>query len=85
MITVFLPEQLKKMVGTTTLKVDGVSTVLELIDKLDSMCNGIKARTSNSNFVLFFVNGEDIRFLQDKQTALKSGDEVSIVPAIAGG
>lgn len=36
-------------------------------------------------FVNVYVNGEDVRFLQDRKTALKSGDEVSIVPAIAGG
>jgi molybdopterin synthase sulfur carrier subunit len=36
-------------------------------------------------FVNIFVNDEDIRFLQDTATVVKSGDEVSIVPAIAGG
>lgn len=36
-------------------------------------------------FVNIYVNGEDIRFLQNQQTPLKAGDEVSIVPAIAGG
>ena len=36
-------------------------------------------------FINFYVNEEDIRFLQGAQTALKTGDQVSIVPAIAGG
>jgi molybdopterin synthase sulfur carrier subunit len=36
-------------------------------------------------FVNVFVNDEDIRFLQESETPVKSGDEVSIVPAIAGG
>jgi molybdopterin synthase sulfur carrier subunit len=36
-------------------------------------------------FVNIYVNEEDIRFLKGKETALKEGDEVSIVPAIAGG
>ena len=36
-------------------------------------------------FVNIYVGGEDIRFLQNQQTPLKAGDEVSIVPAIAGG
>jgi molybdopterin synthase sulfur carrier subunit len=36
-------------------------------------------------FINVYVNDEDIRFLQGKETALKDGDEVSIVPAIAGG
>jgi sulfur-carrier protein len=35
--------------------------------------------------VRIFVNDEDVRFLDDKQTALKPGDQVAIVPAIAGG
>jgi molybdopterin synthase sulfur carrier subunit len=36
-------------------------------------------------FVNIFVNDEDIRFLEDKATAVKDSDEISIVPAIAGG
>ena len=36
-------------------------------------------------FVNVFVNGEDVRFLSGLETPLKSGDEVSIVPAVAGG
>ncbi len=36
-------------------------------------------------FVNIYVNEEDIRFLKGKETSLKDGDEVSIVPAIAGG
>ncbi|MPZ22191.1 MAG: molybdopterin synthase sulfur carrier subunit, partial [Dehalococcoidia bacterium] len=36
-------------------------------------------------FVNVFVNGEDVRFLNGLQTDLKDGDEVSIVPAVAGG
>ena len=36
-------------------------------------------------FVNVYVNEEDIRFLQNQQTPLKDGDEVSIIPAIAGG
>jgi molybdopterin synthase sulfur carrier subunit len=36
-------------------------------------------------FVNFYVNGEDVRFLQGADTAVKDGDELSIVPAVAGG
>jgi molybdopterin converting factor small subunit len=36
-------------------------------------------------FINFYINEEDIRFLQGAQTVLKDGDQVSIVPAIAGG
>jgi molybdopterin synthase sulfur carrier subunit len=51
---------------------------------------GIKARLCDESgevrrFVNIFVNDEDIRFLQGLDTELKEGDEVSIIPAIAGG
>ena len=62
----------------------------ELIDDLEKSFPGIKERLCDQQgnvrrFVNIFLNDEDIRFLDDKGTALKEGDEVSIVPAIAGG
>jgi len=65
-------------------------TVRELINDLERQYAGIKARLCDENgelrrFVNIFVNDEDIRFLQGLDTELKEGDEVSIVPAIAGG
>jgi molybdopterin synthase sulfur carrier subunit len=62
----------------------------ELIDDLEKSFPGIKERLCDQQgnvrrFVNIFLNDEDIRFLNDKATALKEGDEVSIVPAIAGG
>jgi len=62
----------------------------ELIDDLDKSFPGMKDRLCDQNgsvrrFVNIFLNDEDIRFLDDKATAVKEGDEVSIVPAIAGG
>jgi molybdopterin synthase sulfur carrier subunit len=62
----------------------------ELIDSLETTFPGIKERLCDDNgnvrrFVNIFLNDEDIRFLDDKATAVKAGDEVSIVPAIAGG
>ncbi|MBI3629806.1 MAG: MoaD/ThiS family protein [Candidatus Rokubacteria bacterium] len=66
------------------------STVADLIDDLDRSYPGLKERLIDDGgdlrrFVNIYVNQEDIRFLQGKKTALKDGDEVSIVPAIAGG
>ncbi|MEM7772492.1 MAG: MoaD/ThiS family protein, partial [Cyanobacteria bacterium P01_A01_bin.37] len=57
---------------------------------LDQNCPGIKARLCDDQgqlrrFVNFYVNSEDIRFLDGASTALNDGDEVSIVPAVAGG
>jgi molybdopterin synthase sulfur carrier subunit len=62
----------------------------ELIDDLEKSFPGIKERLCDQEgnvrrFVNIFLNDEDIRFLEDKATAVKAGDEISIVPAIAGG
>jgi molybdopterin synthase sulfur carrier subunit len=66
------------------------ANVGELIDDLEKSYPGIKERLCDDagnvrRFVNIFLNDEDIRFLEDKATAVKAGDEVSIVPAIAGG
>jgi len=65
-------------------------TVAELIDNLEARYPGIKARLYDEEgqlrrFINIYVNAEDIRFLRGADTPLKDGDEVSIVPAIAGG
>lgn len=64
-------------------------TIMDLINDLDSKFPGIAERISEGGkirrFVNIYVNEEDIRFLQAEQTNVKDGDEVSIVPAIAGG
>lgn len=66
------------------------ATVADLIDDLEQSYPGLKERLVDDTgdlrrFVNIYVNQEDVRFLQGKKTALKDGDEVSIVPAIAGG
>ena len=70
-------------------RVDG-GNVGELIDNLEAAHAGLKERLCDENgeirrFVNVYVNDEDVRFLDGRATALKDGDEVSIVPAIAGG
>ena len=65
-------------------------TVDSLVDDLERQFPGLKERLVDEagelrRFVNIYVNEEDIRFLQAKKTALKDGDAVSIVPAIAGG
>ncbi len=62
----------------------------ELIDALETNCPGIKARICDETgkprrFLNLYVNSEDIRFLDNTDTELSDGDEVSIVPAVAGG
>jgi molybdopterin synthase sulfur carrier subunit len=64
--------------------------ILELIEDLERRYPGLKERLCDEQgnlrrFINFFVNDEDIRFLENEKTSLKDGDVVSIVPAIAGG
>ncbi len=63
--------------------------IIDLINDLDSQYPGIGERVSEGGkirrFVNIYLNEEDIRFLQAEDTEVKDGDEVSIVPAIAGG
>jgi len=66
------------------------TTVGELIENLEHQFPGLRDRLVADGgdlrrFINIYVNQEDVRFLQGKGTALKDGDEVSIVPAIAGG
>ena len=65
-------------------------TVGTVVDNLESQFPGIKERLCDEEgrvrrFVNIYVNGDDIRFLTNLETAVKEGDELSIVPAIAGG
>jgi sulfur-carrier protein len=59
------------------------------VNELDRKFPGIAERISENGkirrFVNIYLNDEDIRFLNAEQTEVKDGDEVSIVPAIAGG
>jgi sulfur-carrier protein len=90
MAQVRIPTPLRKYTGgAQAVSADG-ATVGALVVDLDKKHPGIKDRICDEGgavrrFVNIFVNGEDIRFLQNLETAVKAGDEVSIVPAIAGG
>ena len=89
-IKVLIPTPLQKFTNNrASLECEG-GTIVDLMNALDTQCPGIKARLCDEQgelrrFVNFYVNSEDIRFLEGKETTLKDGDEVSIVPAVAGG
>ena len=89
-VKVLIPTPLQKFTNNqATLDCEG-STISDLLNALEQQCPGIKKRLCDDagelrRFVNFYVNSEDIRFLEGKQTALNDGDEVSIVPAVAGG
>jgi molybdopterin synthase sulfur carrier subunit len=64
-------------------------TIISLVNSLDQKYPGIGERISEDGklrrFVNVYVNEEDVRFMKNEETEVKDGDEVSIVPAIAGG
>lgn len=73
-----------------TVSADGAPTLGAAIQVLEGEYPGLRERLLDDTgelrrFVNIYVNGEDIRFLDNLATAIKSGDELSIVPAVAGG
>lgn len=89
-VTVRVPAPLQKLTQSQTeVKVSGVN-IRELIEDLEKKFPGIKERICEETgkirrFINIYVNEEDVRFLQQEETPLKDGDEISIIPAIAGG
>jgi molybdopterin synthase sulfur carrier subunit len=89
-IRVQIPSPLRPLTGGADEISIEASDVASLIDGLEGRHKGIKDRLCDASgnlrsYVRIFVNDEDVRFLQEKATALKAGDVVAIVPAIAGG
>jgi molybdopterin synthase sulfur carrier subunit len=85
-----IPTPLRKLTNNEELIDVNAATVGDAITELQTRFPGIKERLLDDSgavrrFVNVYVNEEDIRFLQNQQTPLKAGDEVSIIPAIAGG
>ena len=89
-VKVLIPTPLQKFTNNQAKIECGASNVSELIDSLEANFPGIKKSLCDEQgkprkFLNFYVNSEDIRFLEGTKTKLKDGDEVSIVPAVAGG
>ena len=88
--TIRIPTPMRKLTNEQELVEANGANIGELIDDLEKTFPGIKERLCDDKgnvrrFVNIFLNDEDIRFLEEKGTAVKPGDEISIVPAIAGG
>ena len=89
-VTVKIPTPLRALTGDRD-KVDAEGATLSaLVDELEGSFPGMRERLCDEDgglrrFVNVYVNGEDVRFLQGLDTALGDGDEISIVPAVAGG
>ena len=90
MIKVRIPTPLRPMTGGKNEVEIAGSSVAEIIENLGAAHPGVKERICDEQgevrrFINIYVNEEDIRFLTGKETPLKEGDEMSIIPAIAGG
>jgi sulfur-carrier protein len=90
MVKVLIPTPLQNLTKNQATLKCSASSVEELIDVLETSFPGIKARLCDDEgkprrFLNFYVNSEDIRFLDGTNTPLEDDDEVSIVPAVAGG
>lgn len=89
-VKVRIPTPLQKLTRDQAEVSVQAKNVQELLDSLEREFPGIKGRLCDESgrirrFVNIYLNEEDIRFLKQESTGLKDGDEVSIVPAIAGG
>ena len=89
-IKVRIPTPLQKLTQEKPEVEIQAKNIQDLIEQLNRAYPGIKDRICDDQgklrrFVNIFLNEEDIRFLKKEQTPVKDGDEVSIVPAIAGG
>ncbi len=88
-VTVKIPTQLRAATGgESEVEVNG-STVGEVLDAVFDAHTDLRERITQDGdlrrFVNVYVSGEDIRFQQGLETSINDGDEVTILPAVAGG
>ncbi len=89
-IKVRIPTPLMKLTDNQSEVSAEGETISDIINNLENQFNGIKDRICEENgaprrFINIYLNEEDIRFLEGEKTTVKDGDEISIIPAIAGG
>ena len=89
-VTVRIPTPLRKLTNEQDVVNSDGGTLIACINSLEGQYPGLKERLCDETgelrrFVNVYVNGDDVRFLSGLDTPLKAGDEVSIVPAVAGG
>ena len=89
-VKVRIPTPLMKLTNNQAeISAEG-GTIADILNNLESQFAGIKERICEENgaprrFINIYLNEEDIRFLDGEKTKIKDGDEISIIPAIAGG
>ena len=89
-VIVKIPTPLRALTGERDRVSTQAATLGGVVEELEGAFPGIRDRLCDEGgslrrFVNVYVNGEDVRFLQGLETELSEGDEVSIVPAVAGG
>ena len=89
-VLVRIPTPLRRFTGGADEVPANGGTIGAIVNALEQSHPGLKERLCDDagnvrRFVNIYVNGDDIRFLSNLETPVKDGDEVSIVPAIAGG
>jgi molybdopterin synthase sulfur carrier subunit len=89
-VNVRIPTPLRKLTKEKDIVQASGATIQEIIDGLEKEYPGLKERICDERgelrrFVNVYLNDEDIRFAQGRSTPVKDGDEISVIPAIAGG
>jgi molybdopterin synthase sulfur carrier subunit len=89
-VTVKIPTPLRNLTGDLSEVTAASDSITALVEELEGVYPGMRERLLDERgelrrFVNLFVNGEDIRFREGLETPLGEGDEISIVPAVAGG
>ena len=89
-VTVRIPAPLRRVTNDQDRVEVEAENLADMVDAMEEKFPGIKERLVDESgelrhFVNIYVNGEDVQFLQGLETAIAASDEVSIVPAVAGG
>ena len=89
-VNVRIPTPLRKLTKDKETVQAAGATIQDIIESLEKQYPGLKERICDERgelrrFVNVYLNDEDIRFAQGKSTPVKDGDEISVIPAIAGG
>ena len=88
-VVVKIPTQLRAAAGGASAATVEGETVGEVLDALYEQFGELRERIADDDglrrFVNVYIGGEDIRFLDGLETAVEDGDEVTILPAVAGG
>ena len=89
-VRVLLPNAFQKHTNNTREMSSAAANLPELITEIEGRFPALRKHLRGEDgqirrFINFYVNEEDIRFLKNRETPLKDGDEISIIPAIAGG